>query len=60
MTSKRLFLYLQLLEFTSEHKEEFGSATRSVQQAMEQSEANIRWVDANHATIHDWLEKNAL
>ncbi|XP_017767304.1 PREDICTED: aminopeptidase N isoform X1 [Eufriesea mexicana] len=47
-----------LLEFTNEHKGKFGSATRSVQQSIEQSEANIRWVEANHVTIQDWLKRN--
>lgn len=37
---------------------EFGSATRSVQQSIEQAEANIRWVEANHITIQDWLNRN--
>ncbi|KAJ8681952.1 hypothetical protein QAD02_017744 [Eretmocerus hayati] len=46
-----------LIDFANEHKDELGSATRSVEQAIEQAEANIRWVEANHATIHDWLKK---
>ena len=47
-----------LLRFTTEHKDELGSVTRTMQQAIEQSEANIRWVDTNHVTIHDWLKRN--
>ncbi|XP_031788192.1 aminopeptidase Ey isoform X1 [Nasonia vitripennis] len=47
-----------LLEFANEHKEELGSATRAVEQAVEQAEANIRWLERNHATIHDWLKRN--
>ncbi|CAL7935732.1 unnamed protein product [Xylocopa violacea] len=47
-----------LLEFTNEHIGEFGSATRSMQQAIEQSEANIRWIEANHVTIQHWLKRN--
>ncbi|KOC62990.1 Aminopeptidase N [Habropoda laboriosa] len=50
--------FKDLVEFTEEHKEEFGSATRTVQQAIEQSEANLRWVEANQATIHDWFKRN--
>ncbi|XP_012148075.1 suppressor of ER stress-induced death [Megachile rotundata] len=47
-----------LLDFTTEHKEELGSATRTIQQAIEQSEANIRWVNASHGIIYDWLKRN--
>lgn len=47
-----------LLDFTKEHIGKFGSATRSVQQSIEQAEANIRWLDASHDTIQDWLKKN--
>ncbi|XP_066591926.1 aminopeptidase N [Prorops nasuta] len=47
-----------LLEFATEHKDELGSATRTVQQAMEQAEANIRWLERNHAAIRDWLVRN--
>ncbi|XP_076764198.1 suppressor of ER stress-induced death [Xylocopa sonorina] len=47
-----------LLDFTNEHIGEFGSATRSMQQAIEQSEANIRWIEANHVTIQHWLKRN--
>ncbi|XP_048262950.1 aminopeptidase N isoform X2 [Bombus terrestris] len=47
-----------LLQFTNEHMGQFGSATRSVQQSIEQAEANIRWVEANHITIQDWLSRN--
>lgn len=56
--TKPVFLLIQLLEFTNEHIGKFGSATRSVQQSIEQSEANIRWVEANHVTIQDWLNRN--
>ncbi|XP_015604737.1 aminopeptidase Ey [Cephus cinctus] len=47
-----------LLEFVTEHREELGTATRTVQQAMEQAEANIRWLERNHATIREWLNRN--
>lgn len=47
-----------LLDFTNEHKDELGSATRTIQQAIEQSEANIRWVNASHGVIYDWLKRN--
>lgn len=51
-------LCLQLLEFATEHKEELSSATRAILQAVEQAEANIRWIDNNHATIRDWMRRN--
>ncbi|XP_012230834.1 aminopeptidase N [Linepithema humile] len=47
-----------LLEFATEHLEELGTATRTIQQAVEQAEANIRWINTNHATIRDWLQRN--
>ncbi|XP_020287873.1 aminopeptidase N isoform X2 [Pseudomyrmex gracilis] len=50
--------YKDLLEFAKEHVNEFGSARRTIQQALEQAEANVRWIDSNHATIRDWLERN--
>lgn len=48
----------QLLEFAKEHGEELGTATRTVQQSVEQAESNVRWLDRNYATIRDWLYKN--
>ncbi|XP_023288739.1 aminopeptidase N [Orussus abietinus] len=47
-----------LLEFATEHKDELASASRTVQQAIEQAEANIRWLERNHVTIRDWLQRN--
>ncbi|XP_035717445.1 aminopeptidase N-like isoform X1 [Vespa mandarinia] len=47
-----------LIDFITENKEELGSATRTVQQAVEQAEANIKWLDNNYATIRDWLQRN--
>ncbi|XP_074096420.1 suppressor of ER stress-induced death isoform X3 [Cotesia typhae] len=47
-----------LLDFAQEHSSELGSATRSVQQSLEQAEANIRWLDSNYIIIRDWLLKN--
>lgn len=52
--------FKDLVDFTNEHKDDFGSATRTVQQAIEQSEANLQWIEANHATIYDWLKKNVV
>ncbi|KAH0543387.1 aminopeptidase N-like [Cotesia glomerata] len=47
-----------LLDFAQEHSSELGSASRSVQQSLEQAEANIRWLDRNYINIRDWLLKN--
>lgn len=47
-----------LLEFAHEHKEELGTASRTVEQAIEQAEANIRWVESNHVMIRNWLGRN--
>ncbi|XP_054003259.1 aminopeptidase N isoform X2 [Hylaeus anthracinus] len=47
-----------LLDFTTEHKNELSSAARTVHQAIEQSQANIRWTEVNHVTIKNWLKRN--
>nr|XP_033334550.1 aminopeptidase N isoform X2 [Megalopta genalis]XP_033334551.1 aminopeptidase N isoform X2 [Megalopta genalis] len=47
-----------LLQFTNEHKEDFSTTTRTIQQVIEQSELNIRWLKNNHDTINDWLKRN--
>lgn len=47
-----------LLDFAKEHGEQLASATRAVQQSVEQAEANIRWLELNHESICDWLERN--
>ncbi|XP_015184599.1 PREDICTED: aminopeptidase N isoform X1 [Polistes dominula] len=47
-----------LTDFINENKNELGSATRTVQQAVEQAQANIRWLDNNYVTIRDWLQRN--
>ncbi|KAI7812167.1 aminopeptidase N [Triplophysa rosa] len=46
----------QLLEFQSDHSEMgFGSATAALQQAIETTKANIKWVSENQREITDWL-----
>ncbi|XP_043469608.1 aminopeptidase N [Leptopilina heterotoma] len=47
-----------LLDFAKEHGEQLVSATRAVQQAVEQAEANIRWLEQNHESIYNWLQSN--
>lgn len=46
----------KLLEFQNDHSETgFGSATAAVQQAIETTKANIKWVSENQREITDWL-----
>lgn len=53
-----MYDFAQLLDFAKEHGEQLVSATRAVQQAVEQAEANIRWLEQNHESIYNWLQKN--
>lgn len=48
-----------LIEFVTEHKGELGSASRAAEQAIENVQANIHWVEKNHIPIYNWLEKNS-
>ncbi|XP_011497365.1 PREDICTED: aminopeptidase N [Ceratosolen solmsi marchali] len=48
-----------LVEFVNEHKEEFGSASRAAEQAIEHVEANIQWLERNHKKIYNWLKKKS-
>lgn len=50
--------FLQLKDFIAMNKDKLESATRTVQQAVEQAEENIKWLDNNYATIRDWLQRN--
>ncbi|MFT7813946.1 aminopeptidase N-like [Arapaima gigas] len=48
----------QLRQFQMEHEEEsLGSATRALQQAIERTEANIKWVEENKKTVLDWFRQ---
>lgn len=47
-----------LLEFATQRRDELSTSMRTLQQSMEQAEANIRWVDGNHVMIRDWLQRN--
>ena len=53
-----IFNFEQLLEFVNGHAKEFGSATRVVQQAVERTGNNIKWLERNNATIIEWLKRN--
>uniref|UniRef100_A0A8C6VXF7 Aminopeptidase n=1 Tax=Nothobranchius furzeri TaxID=105023 RepID=A0A8C6VXF7_NOTFU len=46
----------QLTEFVDEHKDMgFGSASLAVDQALERTKANIKWVQQNKAEVLDWF-----
>ncbi|XP_071631576.1 aminopeptidase N-like [Temnothorax longispinosus] len=48
-----------LVEFVKEHLDEFGS-TRTIQQAIERVESDIRWFDKYYGKIYNWLRKNTV
>uniref|UniRef100_F7CVV6 Aminopeptidase n=1 Tax=Ornithorhynchus anatinus TaxID=9258 RepID=F7CVV6_ORNAN len=37
----------------------FGSGTRALEQALENTKANIKWVNANKAVVLDWFQRNS-
>ncbi|KAM4572413.1 aminopeptidase N-like isoform 2-T2 [Odontesthes bonariensis] len=46
----------QLLDFVEDHKATgFGSASLAVDQALERTEANIKWVQRNKPEVLDWF-----
>ncbi|XP_072291149.1 aminopeptidase N-like [Eucyclogobius newberryi] len=46
----------QLKDFVNEHKHlGFGSATLAVEQALERTEANIKWLQQNQQEVLDWF-----
>ncbi|XP_066264500.1 aminopeptidase N-like [Branchiostoma lanceolatum] len=47
-----------LLSFTKDR--ELGSATRAFQQAIESTQANIKWRQNNQDKVEKWLEENGL
>lgn len=44
-----------LRQFASVHNRELGTATRAVEQALEQAEANVKWMERNYESIVRWL-----
>ncbi|XP_004617569.1 aminopeptidase N [Sorex araneus] len=47
----------QLEEFKEENKDTgFGSGTRALEQALEKTKANIKWVDTNRDSIKKWFD----
>ena len=56
---KHLSLFLspsQLRLFHREHKEDLGSASRTVQQVIERTKVNIAWMRTNYDVIVEWLD----
>lgn len=50
------FVLRQLLDFVEEHEAAgFGSASQAVDQALERTEANIKWVQQNKQEVLDWF-----
>lgn len=37
----------------------FGSATRALEQALEKTKANIKWVKENKVAVHTWFQANS-
>lgn len=37
----------------------FGSATRALEQALEKTKANIKWVKDNRDVVHQWFIDNS-
>ncbi len=49
----------QLEQFKEENKDVgFGSGTRALEQALERTKANIKWVNENKALVLEWFTKN--
>ncbi|PNF37827.1 hypothetical protein B7P43_G09236 [Cryptotermes secundus] len=44
-----------LMQFALAHRHELGTATRAVEQALEQAEANVKWMERNYEPIVRWL-----
>ncbi|GAB6029465.1 hypothetical protein CHUAL_005219 [Chamberlinius hualienensis] len=47
----------ELKEFINEHKSELGTATRSFVQAVEETEANVKWMDHSYDKVASWFRK---
>jgi hypothetical protein len=43
------------MQFASVHHHELGAATRAMEQALEQAEANVKWMESNYEPIVKWL-----
>lgn len=43
------------MQFAVAHRHQLGTATRAVEQALEQAEANVKWMERNYEPIVRWL-----
>ncbi|KAL3065089.1 hypothetical protein OYC64_015300 [Pagothenia borchgrevinki] len=50
------FEYKQLLQFKEENAGNFGSGTAALEQALERTKANMKWVALNKKPVLDWFE----
>ncbi|XP_065808506.1 aminopeptidase Ey [Labrus bergylta] len=53
------FEYKQLLQFKEDNAGHFGSASASLEQALERTKANINWVEMNKKQVLDWFTTEA-
>ncbi|KAI8500624.1 hypothetical protein Bbelb_214420 [Branchiostoma belcheri] len=51
------FQLQELIDFAAKHPNA-GSATRAIEQAIEKTKANIRWMNDNEEVIYNWLQQN--
>ncbi|CAL1604382.1 unnamed protein product [Knipowitschia caucasica] len=49
------FEYKQLLQFKEDHAGQLGSATAALEQALETTKANMKWVALNKNQVHAWF-----
>lgn len=49
---------LRMVDFYREHKDELADALPDMQQAIERTSSNVKWMKRNYATIERWLQKN--
>ncbi|XP_044046067.1 aminopeptidase Ey-like [Siniperca chuatsi] len=53
------FDYKQLLQFKEDNAGQFGSATSSLEQALETTKTNMNWVAMNKEQVHKWFTSEA-
>lgn len=46
----------ELKEFVNEHKAELGTASRSFMQAVEETEANVKWMEQSYDKVAKWFQ----
>ena len=55
-----LMSFPQLLAFQAQYESAIGTATLLIEQSIERVTANIAWMEANYATIQQWLTDNVI